>query len=266
VNNESFSSICEDVFKIVSPQIKYKKMGVLYDVLNILLEGKEEEFHAKDLCHYFGINKDSYLEKDQEFAENFLNDITKLVYTDRLVGSKKLNKNLSTTSIGISNFFNEKFNHSKEDIQMEWIVVVACLIVGTFACYKYLQRTRSTNIISPTASLCLAVPASAVYNLQEGSSLRRDEVVRLIDSATEFLCVPESKNIPVEIVEIIDEERSSESRLKFYIRINLTNGGNIIGKETQYGMTRELPLNVTGKVIEIGFLKNVSILRKFNRI
>lgn len=42
--------------------------------------------------------------------------------------------------------------------------------------------------------------------------------------------------------------------------------GNIIGKETQYGMKRELPLNVTGKVIQIGFLKNVSILREFNRI
>ncbi|GCA93143.1 hypothetical protein [Microcystis aeruginosa] len=125
------------------------------------------------------------------------------------------------------------------------------------------DKTRSTKQGNSTASLCLAVPASEVYKLRKGAPLSRDDVVRLIDCATEFLCVPESKNISVEI---IDEEPSSESRLKFYVRINLKNGGNIIGKETQYGMKRELPLNVTGKVIQIGFLKNVSILRKFNRI
>jgi hypothetical protein len=153
-------------------------------------------------------------------------------------------------------------NREKER-QMKLIIIVACLMVGAFACRKYLQRTRSTNINSPTASLCLAVPASAVYKLHERDSISRDEIIRLIDSATEFLCVPESKNIPVEIM---DEERSPESQLKFYIRINLRNGGNIIDKETQYGMKRELPLNVTGKVMQIGFLKNVSILREFNRI
>lgn len=125
------------------------------------------------------------------------------------------------------------------------------------------DKTRSTKQGNSTASLCLAVPASEVYKLRKGDPLSRDDVVRLIDCATEFLCVPESKNISVEI---IDEEPSSESRLKFYVRINLKNGGNIIGKETQYGMKRELPLNVTGKVIQIGFLKNVSILREFNRI
>ena len=125
------------------------------------------------------------------------------------------------------------------------------------------DKTRSTKQGNSTASLCLAVPASEVYKLRKGDPLSIDDVIRLIDCATEFLCVPESKNISVEI---IDEEPSSESRLKFYVRINLKNGGNIIGKETQYGMKRELPLNVTGKVIQIGFLKNVSILREFNRI
>lgn len=126
------------------------------------------------------------------------------------------------------------------------------------------DKTRSTKQGNSTASLCLAVPASEVYKLRKGDPLSRDDVVRLIDCATEFLCVPEYKKISVETIP--DEGRSPESRLKFYVRINLKNGGNIIGKETQYGMKRELPLNVTGKVIQIGFLKNVSILRKFNRI
>ena len=264
--NQDFSSIYKDVFKNVYPKIQSKKNGVIYHVIAIILEG--EDCHRKDLCDYFRIDKDSSLEKDQEFADKFSKDIKDLVFTDRLGVIQEPTKNISDWSIKRSDALHEiseQFHSStsKGERQMKLIIIVACLMVGAFACRKYLQRTRSTNINSPTASLCLAVPASAVYKLHERDSISRDEIIRLIDSATEFLCVPESKNIPVEIM---DEERSPESQLKFYIRINLRNGGNIIDKETQYGMKRELPLNVTGKVMQIGFLKNVSILREFNRI
>jgi len=263
VNNKYFSSICKDVFTIVYPKIKSKKGGVLYHVLSIILE--REESQRDDLCRYFGINQSSCLDEDKRLSGEFLNDVTKLVYVERLKFGDFNSTGVATGISGIlDNVDPTKSNQSKEERQMELIITVACLMVGAFTCFKYLQRTRSKNEISPTASLCLAVPASEVYNLHEGYDLNRDDVVRLIDCATEFLCVPEYKKISVETIP--DEGRSPESRLKFYVRINLKNGGNIIGKETQYGMKRELPLNVTGKVIQIGFLKNVSILREFNRI
>lgn len=265
MNNPSFSSICKDVLKNVYPKIQSKKNGVLYHVLAIILE--DVDSHRKFLCDDFRIDEDSSLEKDQEFADKFSKDITNLVYLERLKGNKQIKEKLSTLATKGSDLVDElnplQSNQSKEERKMKLIIIVACLMVGTFACFKYLDRTRSRKQGNSTASLCLAVPASAVYNLHKGYSISRDEIIRLIDSATEFLCEPESKNIPVEIM---DEERSPESQLKFYIRINLQNGGNIIGKETQYGMKRELPLNVTGEVTQIGFLKNVSILRTFNRI
>lgn len=237
---------------------------MIYQVLSLLLEG--EDSHKYGICNHYGIKSSSTLDQDKKFSNDFLDDVTKLVYTNRLKFGD-LNSTIFATSVsdGLDKLDPTKSNQSKEERQVELIIVVACLMVGAFACLKYLEKTRSgqTNGLSLKASLCLALPASAVYKLREKDSIGRDEILRLIDSATEFLCVEESKNIPVEIT---NEEPSSESQLKFYVRINLKNGGNIIGKETQYGMQRELPLNVIGEITELGFLKNVSILRSFNRI
>lgn len=266
MTNPPFSSTWRDIFENVYPKISSKNTGVLYRVLNIILEG--EEFQAKNLCDYFGIDQSSSLEEDKKFSDDFLEDITNLIFAEK-TKIQALNKLITSSQTKVNDTLDHvnllESNQSKEKRKMYWIIVVACLMVGAFACLKYLEKTRSrkTNSLSLKASLCLALPASAVYKLRKEDSIGRDEILRLIDSATEFLCVEESKNIPVEIT---NEEPSSESQLKFYVRINLKNGGNIIGKETQYGMQRELPLNVIGEITELGFLKNVSILRSFNRI
>ena len=123
MNNKYFSSICKDVFAIVYPKIKSKKGGVLYHVLSIILE--REESQRDDLCRYFGINQSSCLDEDKRLSGEFLNDVTKLVYVERLKFGDFNSTNLAT---GISDILDNvdltKSNQSKEERQMELIITV----------------------------------------------------------------------------------------------------------------------------------------------
>ncbi|PZV25045.1 MAG: hypothetical protein DCF12_16390 [Snowella sp.] len=252
--NQELLKIYKETFQKVSLKVESKDKGVMYEALKILLNANKYDLDL--LVSQFGIKESSCFDEDQEIANRILNDVKQIVYVERLpLGDL----NLSSIATKLSN----QINQSKEK-KMELIIIAACLMAGIFTCLRYLEKEESSKLPPGRSSLCLAVPSSAIYKLVKDPHLERNEIEKLIDSATEFKCVKESEEVSVEIDP--NEKISSDSQLKFYVRIDLENGGNIIGKETQYGMKRELPLNVKGTIRELGFLKDVSILRKFNRV
>lgn len=113
----------------------------------------------------------------------------------------------------------------------------------------------------------MAVPASTVYGLSRGQSIPREKIIEIIEAAPEFLCTKaeEAKKKFIDI-DIIDQDISPESQLKFYIRIDIPNGQNIINAETKYVIKRDLPPSTEGKIIQLGRLRDASILKSFNRI
>jgi hypothetical protein len=264
-----FSDIYKQIVEKIYPETKNNDCGIMYEALSIILADKQE--HKNYICEKFAIELYSSLEEDVKISEHFLSDITSIVYIDRLLGIKFVNEKVSGTCVSISKIIDQvnPLSPQKEN-QMKLVITAVCLMVGAYACYQFLRRSNVKNAQSQKmingfkSSLCLVVPASTVYELQEGQFINRDQILKLIDSATEFLCIEHDKAINAEVD--VYEEPTPDSRLKFYIRIDLENAGNIIGKETQYGMKRELPSNVTGQITQLGFLKNVSILRSFNRI
>jgi len=59
---------------------------------------------------------------------------------------------------------------------------------------------------------------------------------------------------------------SPDSQLKFYIRIDVPDGQDIICGETKYVIKRDLPPNIRGEIKKLGRLKSISSISSFNRI
>jgi hypothetical protein len=148
---------------------------------------------------------------------------------------------------------------------MEWLTIFINFLTGI--CKKVLdsQESSSSTTADRSAALCLTVPESAIYDLEEGQPINRERIIKLIDFASEFLCVKIEEADSFSI-DILKEKQSPERQLKFYIRIDISNGQNIINKKTLYQMKRDLSPDAEGTIRELGFLQNVSILRQFNRI
>jgi hypothetical protein len=68
------------------------------------------------------------------------------------------------------------------------------------------------------------------------------------------------------MIDVINQEILQDSQLKFYIRIDIPNGQDIIGAETKYVIKRDIPKDTEGKIIQLGRLRDASVLKSFNRI
>lgn len=271
MSDEPFKDLYKNIELQVYPHIENQERGVLHTVIHIILE--TEQWQAKEICNRCNIKGSNFLEKDQEIISSFFN-----IFINKRIEAKYVHNS-------IKDLLN-KFNHdniSRED-KMKWIIAVACAIVGVYACHKYLdnqtknkslqeQKKDSTqqkqSVSTPkkiTASLCLVVPASEVSNLSNGSNISNSKIEQLIDVASYFLCTEtedaDKKQQLLETKTFVP----SESNKDVYIRIDITEGQEIIGKISPYILKRDLPKETRSHVEKIAYLKNLSGLETFNRI
>ncbi|MEH2373791.1 hypothetical protein [Nostoc sp.] len=118
--------------------------------------------------------------------------------------------------------------------------------------------------------LCLIVPASALKNLGEKEPINISNIERLIDNASYFLCtdIDEADDIFERIETTTEDIKTVSEQREVYVRINISDGEDMIGKKIPYILKRNLPHYGSANIIELACLKYLSIsgLEKFNRI
>ena len=118
--------------------------------------------------------------------------------------------------------------------------------------------------------LCLVVPASALGNIRKNHTINVSDIETLIENASYFLCTsPEDANTIQQRLKLTEEDITDVSEQReFYVRIDIADGPEMIGKKVQYILKRNLPQNGQGTVKELACLEYLSVsgLDNFNRV
>lgn len=279
MSDENIKEIYEQVFNEVYPQVKELKRGFLFKVIQIILREEQLKTPEKtlEICVSLGIKSNAYREDDNKIID----DLVDAVFVDRQtvtrgipareffrLVSKKINQQL---------FDNEKME------EMKWIIVGACTIVGLYFCIKYLKEVQQQKIerergvrevtrqqLPPPpipAALCLVVPANIASTLKTNSSLSVSNIADLIDSASYFLCTTFKKaNLNEQRLELTDEYISPDSQREVYIRVDVSNGRDLLDKKIPYILKTNLLTNAQFIIKQLACLKNLSGLEVFNRV
>lgn len=275
---DNLEKLYKDVFHEIYSHIKNQKKGVLAAVIYTILTPNPSQ--AKRLCDYFQIKRNLPLNDDLNISSDiiglFLIDTTDENPLKKMMGRgfkgniKKLRKSIGS-------------NWESDDMKLYQIVIVGCLIVGAFACIKYLESKQTkpqkddddrlplpqVNIPKP-AALCLIVPASVVGNVKNNNPVNVSEIKELISSAIYILCTsPEDANASQERLELANEDVSNASEnTEVYVRIKINDGEKMIGQTIPYILKKNLLLNERYVVTELACLKYLSNsgLENFNRV
>jgi hypothetical protein len=263
VTIESFETSCDQIFKQVYTHIKDHEKGTLRTVIYLILD----HLQAEELCQEYGIKKNASLDEDLDLSDD-------IIYTVSINKQKPVKENWLVNKAGetvknLSRPFRKSLDNNKD--KMEFIVVAAVFLIGAYVSQKLLSKPPTQGITSPAlfsqpipTAICLAVPASAVYGLTLGEPINREKIIELIEIAPEFLCI-KADEADRKIIDTINQQISPDSQLKFYIRIDIPDGQNIINAKTKYVIKRDI-LHTEGKIIQLGRLRDASILKTFNRI
>ncbi len=171
-----------------------------------------------------------------------------------------------------------------------WILTIGTSIaaIGIYYARKYFKsqqkikrrqagNTKSQQPIPATleyapylqdVALCLVVPAYIVNNIKEEYPITAYEIKKLIDKASYFICIQllEADSIQQNL-KLIEENMPNLGEMQeVYIRINIPNGQEMIGKTSTYILKRNLPFNGQGIVRKIACLNYLSGLEQFNRV
>ncbi|MBA3921127.1 MAG: hypothetical protein H0X31_05225 [Nostocaceae cyanobacterium] len=292
---QNLKEIYEQVFNELRSQIEDKEKGVLCRVIHIILD--PEELQAQYICKRFQIYTNE-LDDDLSISLDIIGIFTSSPNDEREFKNNRIDTMKEGMKEGIKNPINSiNSNWQTKDTKLFQIVVIGCVIVGTFACLKYLEKTKQKPRVkkgrksqvsdsslqnqpldsSPPkqrdprpVALCLIVPASVVGNARENQQINISNIETLIDNSSYFLCTsPQDANTIQERLEITRENITSVSEQReIYIRINITDGEEMVGKKVLYSLKINLPSEGQSIVGQLACLKYLSVsgLEKFNRV
>ncbi len=268
-----------DLERIYS-EIRHKKRGVLYTAIHL---SEENSSQVQEICDYFEIKQNSNITEDFGISYDnlpgfYINILRKNFHRNDFLG----------VEIDIDEFIPKlerpafiKFcSKLEDDKKMEVIAFTAFILFSTYAIVRWqsskknppsnqLQNNKNTALLpnpSISTAICLAVPASAIYHLNEQQIINRSQIIKLIDAASNFLCleITEAEGMSIEIDR--NKEPLPDSKLKFYLRIDIPDGQKIIGQKTKYVIKRDIPNNSSGTIRDLGRLGSISSIKSFNRV
>ncbi|WP_219729958.1 hypothetical protein [Sodalinema gerasimenkoae] len=104
-------------------------------------------------------------------------------------------------------------------------------------------------------------------HLTPPQTLTREEICHLIDNCAYFCCLPSRDLDSLEQdLQTTSEPILPDSERDVYIRIQIEDGGNMIGNSSCYGLKKRLPQTETPVIQECKLLANLSGREHFNRI
>ncbi len=105
-------------------------------------------------------------------------------------------------------------------------------------------------------------------NVTENNLIHASDIEKLIDNASYFLCTS-LEDANQQILDLTNEDiKTVSEQREIYVRINIADGQEIIGKKVPYILKRNLPADGQGVVNQLACLKYLSVsgLEKFNRV
>ncbi len=102
--------------------------------------------------------------------------------------------------------------------------------------------------------------------MTNGSSINIDNLSYLIDNASDFICAAKSEVESIEQQMTMTEKIPLDSIREVYIRINLADGRNLIGKKILYMIKTNLPIDTNFFVEKVACLQNLNGLKFFNHV
>ncbi|GCL41986.1 hypothetical protein H6F39_06030 [Anabaena sp. FACHB-1250] len=273
---QNLKTLYEQVFEKVYPHINGHKKGILFTVIHLIVPE-----NAQEILSLSNISDKASVEEDLSILSDIID-----IFVSTPNGKKQQ----------ITAQFQEVFNnlldlnkYENNDLKLFQIVVIGCLIVGASACLSFLRKAQQSPKNIPSnipsniplgnssppqknpQSLCLVVPASVLGgNIKENYPINISEIGKLIDNSAYFLCIePAQADTIQNQLELTEENITNVSEQReVYIRINIADAEEIIGKKFPYILKRYLPANGIGVVRKIACLKYLSVsgLDEFNRI
>lgn len=280
---QNIEKLYQRIFEEIYPEIKNQKKGVLSTVIYKILGADNSQ--AKEVCQSLKIKDYASLEDDLSISV----DIIGLFISNPNNRKQWINDIIQPMKERVKTV-RKNFGNNWEDTQMKLfqIVVIGCLIVGVVSCVIYLnkkqeeeEKKNNQNIPSDNSppqpkvpvpvGLCLVVPASVVRNIIiENDTINVSGIETLIENASYFLCTsPEDANIIQQRLKLTEEDITDVSEQReFYVRIDIADGPEMIGKKVQYILKRNLPPNGQGTVEKLACLEYLSVsgLENFNRV
>ncbi|HEY9631577.1 MAG TPA: hypothetical protein V6C84_30160 [Coleofasciculaceae cyanobacterium] len=283
--DQNLKEVYDQILKEVSkhPEVQGRGRGLLHKTIQIILgeEDSDVQGNSQEICEQFGITSSADENSDFEILAK-VNEI----FIDRFPSPEGMNSNpifsqvksfVTSGSTRISQLFSSK------EKKMEWIILAACTLIGLYYSRKWLQNAQPNRLLGgervrqqPTlpppipAALCLIVPAYVVSKLYKDSNLEVGELIELIDNTSYFLCTnPKEATLNEEsLLELTNEDilPDTDSQREVYLRVDINDGRDLIGKKIPYILKTNLPANAQFIIKKRNCLKDLSGLEKFNRV
>jgi len=284
VTNNAINAIsyADTIYKEIIEEIKPLEKGILYNTIRkILLEDDANEQITREICcksdNTLSISPNASIEEDYKIAYDVMVMFSDIEFEEGTPG-KGIMRSLS--KMYPSNIDKRNDNHMEE---IKLIVLVGCTLVGGYFCIQYLKerqnkkkRNRSPqnytteNFRRPLppvpAALCLIIPANIVGELTNGSNINIDYLSYLVDNASDFVCATKSEVDSIEQQMTMTEKIPLDSIREVYIRINLADGRNLIGKKILYMIKTNLQIDTDFFVEKVACLQNLNGLKFFNHV
>lgn len=267
-------SYADTIYEEIIDEIEFLEEGLLYSTIRKILF--EDEQITSEISHECGIKPDARIAEDYKIAYDVMVKFSDIEFEDAPLKDRVR----SRSKMYPSNIDKRNDNHMEE---IKLIVLVGCTLVGGYFCIQYLKerqnkkkRNRSPqnytteNFRRPLplipAALCLIIPANIVGELTNGSSINIDNLSYLIDNASDFICAAKSEVESIEQQMTMTEKIPLDSIREVYIRINLADGRNLIGKKILYMIKTNLPIDTNFFVEKVACLQNLNGLKFFNHV
>ncbi|NER85967.1 hypothetical protein [Moorena sp. SIO3A2] len=276
--------IYQEQFKEIYAAIKNRDRGYLYEAITYL-----DPENSEDICHYFGIDKNSTLDNDFKFCKPFLSSPIKdlSIFEHFLLKEiAKMKEEAERQVVELANFFAPVKDPS---VILTGIIIVAFILPALYFFSQKLQPRRklnkTTNIRQPQVKgrdrslepfkprvtglprkpsvLCLVLSSRQFSGLNPGLQIPSSRVKELISSASYFLCDGSLQAIDQKVnLNFSGSSINFSSEEYAYIQLIIPEGEGMIAQETKYSLKKKLP-DGDAKINKIARLINLDGLENF---
>lgn len=277
--------IYQEKFKEIYAAIKNRDRGCLYAAIDYL-----DPENSEDICHYFGIDKNSTLENDLKFCEPYLSspikDLSILNQISLPEVIAKIKEDMESKAVELIKIIDPVKDNAKF---FTVIITVGFILTALYILIKNLEKKNKLNEnknlrqpqeqgrdryleqaqprvnelpIKPSV-LCLVVPSHQLSGLNQGYPITSNRVEELISSASYFLCDRSIQAIDQKFnLNISTENINYASEEYAYIQLIIFEGEGMIAQETKYSLKRNLP-DGDAEIDKIARLTNLDGLENF---
>lgn len=277
----------QEQFKEIYAAIKNRDRGYLYAAITYL-----DPENSEEICHYFGIDKNSTFNNDFKFCKSYLSSPIKDLLLNHLFlpflpeGIPKIKEDMESKAVELMKIIDPVKDNAKI---FTVIITVAFILTALYILIKNLEQknklNENRNLRPPQVNnrnryleqaqprvnelprkpsvLCLVVPSHQLSGLNQGYPISSNRVKELISSASYFLCDGSVQAIDQKVNLNISTENINYSSEEYaYIQLIIFEGEGMIAQETKYSLKKNLP-DGDAEIDKIARLTNLDGLETF---